>query len=48
MVEGAETMKQCPNCGTVNQNNAKRCVGCGDIFMTQRMDNIRDDMSDKI
>ena len=40
-------MKQC-NCGTWNNNNATSCYECGEPFITQKMQDWKDDIMDKI
>lgn len=40
--------KKCPNCGTENNNNARKCVGCGSPFFKNKLNNIEKDMLNKL
>jgi uncharacterized membrane protein YvbJ len=40
--------KICKNCGTENNNNVTRCVGCGSPFFQNKLDRIERNMLDKL
>jgi hypothetical protein len=40
--------KKCGTCGTMNDNSARNCKGCGSPFFQNKLDNITRDIKRKI